>query len=57
MYSWLYQQVKVRTLESGKVVEKTLTVSELVEYLQQRQMKHQLHVDRSDSSEARENVR
>ena len=50
-------QVKVRTLESGKVVEKTTTISELVEYLQQRQLRQQHSVERSDSNDSRENVR
>lgn len=41
------KQVKVRTLESGKVTEKVLTKAELVEFLQ---AKH--GVERSDSLEA-----
>ena len=43
------KQVKVRTLESGKVTEKIVNISELVESLQQRH-----NVDRSDPLETRE---
>ena len=43
------KQVKVRTLESGKVSEKLVGTSELVEFLQQKHEKHS--VDRCDSTE------
>lgn len=46
-------QVKVRTVESGKVVEKVVTTSELVDFLQQRQH----NIERSDSTEGRETVK
>ncbi len=40
------KQVKVRTLDSGKVSEKVVNISELVEFVQQRGL------ERSDSSES-----
>ncbi|XP_064390621.1 eIF-2-alpha kinase GCN2-like isoform X2 [Halichondria panicea] len=47
------KQVKVRSLESGKVTERLLTTSELGDYLSQRQAS----LERADSIELRESAR
>ena len=44
-------KVKLRILESSKVVEKVVTISELMDFLQQ---KHHHTVERSESLEMKE---
>lgn len=47
LYFLLFFQVKLRILESSKVLEKVVTIGELMDFLQQ---KHH-HVERADSIE------
>ena len=49
----MHIQVKLRILESSKVVEKVVTISELMDFLQQ---KHHT-VERSESLEIKESTR